>query len=152
MYFLGASLSCPLDMISILLSELYIDFHFCCCYIIIILFLSLFFSPEFSKSIKFIICTTCDTNVQSSIEQLAHGTIASQLQVQKSSQQSLEQSANSTKFASLDVQKSHKSSESVSTSVSSSSKSSRIVSSSSSIVQSVKTSISSTEVTEIEFE
>lgn len=85
-----------------------------------------------------------------SFEKLAHGTLASQLQMQKSSAQSVEQSANSSKFQSMDVAKSHQSTESVSTNVVSTSQRTSVKTSS--IMQSKKISVSSTEVTEIEYE
>lgn len=68
----------------------------------------------------------------------------------KSSEKSVEQSANLTKFQSMDVAKSHQSTESISTNVVSTSQ--RTVKSSSSVMQSVKIGVSSTEITEIEYE
>lgn len=74
------------------------------------------------------------------------------MQLQKSSEQSVEQSSNATKFQSMDIEKSQKTIESISTNVVSTSQ--RTIKTSSSVMQSVKigTSISSTEITEIEIE
>lgn len=85
-----------------------------------------------------------------SFEKLAHGTVESKLQLHKSSEQSIEQSSNASKFQAIDVEKSLKTSESISKNVISTSQ--RMVSTSATIVQSVKSSVSSTEITEIEFE
>lgn len=70
--------------------------------------------------------------------------------MQKSSAQSIEQSANSAKFQSMDVAQSHQSSEMVSTNVVSTSQ--RSVKTSSSVMKSAKIRVSSTEITEVEYQ
>lgn len=87
-----------------------------------------------------------------SFEKTAHGHIESKLQLQKSVEKSLEQSANSTTTQLHGVEKSVRSSESVSSSTSMVSSSSHRKVTTSSVMQSVKigSSISSTEITEIE--